>query len=48
MTYDNSYCNQFYESTGEELSQDNEIPEKLIQILETQERDSMEDFEGFK
>jgi hypothetical protein len=30
------------------LSQDNEIPEKLIQILETQEKDSVEDFEGFK
>jgi hypothetical protein len=32
----------------EELSQDNEISEKTIQILETHEKHSIEDFEGFK
>jgi hypothetical protein len=30
------------------LSQDNEITEKLKQILETQEKHTIEDFEGFK
>jgi hypothetical protein len=49
MTADNSERNPYDESTDEESSQeeDEEIPDELIQILETFETDCDEDFDGF-
>ncbi len=45
----NSEHDLYDESTYEELSQDEELPDELIQTLfnETFETDSDEDFEGF-
>ncbi len=48
MNADNSERNPYDESTDEESSQDEdeEIPDELIQILETFETDCDEDFDG--
>ncbi len=46
-TADNSEHNPFDESTDEELSEDEEIPEQLTQILEAFETDSEDNFDGF-